>query len=82
MQSGKCETKESMEAAVTVVPGVPLGNDAGSGAVKPWERWLRIGRSLSSSSSRGSARAVSSRARLSWVENSVATRESLSELGT
>ena len=82
MQSGKCGlTRPSMDLAVMTVP-VRFVVVSYSGWVKPRERWFRIGTSRSSSSNRGSERAVSSRAASRRVVNSAETRESCSEVGT
>jgi hypothetical protein len=60
MQSGKCWDSASMFDAVGCRDdGSSEESYATSGAVKELPRWVRIGESRSSSSRRGSARAVS-----------------------
>lgn len=82
MQRGKWGfTRPSMDFAVMTAPE-RLAGVSYSGWVKPRERWLSIGTSLSSSSSRGRARAVASSAASRVVENSARTRDSCSLVGT
>ena len=61
MHSGKCWESPSIEAALIGAPGreVSASERVESGVAKDLERWLRIGLSRSSSSSRGRARDVS-----------------------
>lgn len=61
MQRGKCWERASIEEALMGAPGreVSVSEICASGVAKFLERWVRMGERRSSSSKRGSARAVS-----------------------